>query len=227
MPIAEDLNESVKKFFSQLEEELLDGVDSGKDRWRQYRYRLWFRMGYYEQARSMEGWFKGEIGLFLDRLQKAYREGKEKEVKIVAWNCESGEKGRVDYWVDLGEVRITLECKCLFKGKQGTGQNKTGKQSEVGYASDVFSVVGDVKKPQFEDGTQKSLMRYCLLFLYPYPTEAQLNSLKKSLKSQMSDKGVSARWIEPCYSSPNESALYIGKLEIEDVPSARHEGPFA
>lgn len=198
----------LRTFFYELEKEFHDGVDSGNCRWRQKRYKLWARMGSRKQIRSMEEWFKGEIAIFLNRLQNTHQ-------LITEWNSEfpSG-SGRVDNWVHFGKnfPPLVLEVKCLVEGFQGKGNNPDIKNTY--YTTSMDKVAEDLAK-SMPDGAQL----YSLLFMYPPPSEKRLEAIKKSLNYHLGKLSTDIRisWKDPYYISSEESGLYIGKVELSCV----------
>lgn len=179
-------------FFYELEKEFHDGVDSGERFWRPDRYKLWAQMGMQKRILSMEGWFQGEIALFLEQLTPHF---------IAEWDGEfSSGKSRIDYWVSFGKdfPSLALEVKCLIEG-----WNRD-------YLFNLKDVAKDLNKIVPEE-TQV----YSLLFMYPRPSEERLQAIKKSLHSFSSELGIDTKisWKGPYYDS-SESGLYIDKVEL-------------
>jgi len=189
----------LQTFFFGLEKEFHDGMDSGNYRWRQERYKLWAQMGSKKWIRSMESWFKGEIALFLERNTPRL---------VSEWDCEfpSG-TGKIDHWVRFGKdfPPLALEVKCLVEGLQGNGK--------IDYLANMEGVALDLKK-SMPEGAQV----YCLLFMYPRPSEKRLQAIRKSLDFFVRKLKVDAKisWKGPYYDSP-ESGLYIDKVELARV----------
>lgn len=144
----------------------------------------------------MEGWFKGEIALFLEQNTPRL---------VTEWDCEFPfGTGKIDHLISFGKKfpPLALEVKCLIEGLQGKGKTD--------YLIDLNKVAKDLKK-SMPAGAQV----YSLLFMYPRPSEERLRSIKKSLHSFASNLGIGTEisWKGPYYDS-SESGLYIDKVEL-------------
>lgn len=211
------------QFFEALEKELHNGMmlrrrDDGivePYRWRQERYKQWPSMGKRQVERSMEGWFKAEVALLLDKLQN--------NNVIASWDIEEragGKRSRGGEIGDLlvrfndGAVDLYLEQKCAYQGKQGKGSNTR-------YATRLNHVIHDMQKV-IPTGAQL----YCLLYLYQALDSNGIAKLQATLfnkRRAYTNANVICTWEKP-YLSPFGSALSIVKLKVSPKlkPFAKH-----